>query len=167
MQYVIVLTLSILLSMMNIDKPLASDFNETYLRLSITQACSKNSQIAFDFSNVSKMVLFIEPHFSDISLFDAARQGAYITDIITDTRIHLKPKDKDTTHGNWIVLQPSESITHNIDFREYANLDTNKDYKSGISALISIILDDGREETVRLSSSLLNKYYTIRSNCFK
>ncbi|SQH76955.1 exported protein of unknown function [Shewanella benthica] len=167
MKYLTVLILSTLLCVTNINEALASDFEETYLRLTIAPICSASGQISVSFSNVSGQRLFVEPYFADVSLFDAASQGMYITDLTTDTRVQLRRKTEYTALDYWTVLQPGESITHNIDFRDYANLDTSKGYKSGISAMISVILDNGTEESIRLSSSLLNKYEAIQPACFK
>jgi hypothetical protein len=167
MKYLTVLILSSLLCVIHTNNALASDFDETYLRLTIAPICSASGQISVSFSNVSGQRLFIEPHFADVSLFDAPSQGMYMTDLTTDTRVQLRRKNEYIALDYWAVLQPEESITHNIDFREYGNFDTSKNYKSGISATISVILDNGKEESIRLSSSLLNKYEAIQPTCFK
>ena len=161
------ITLSILLSTLITNKALSSDFNETSLRLTIEAICSASGQVSIRFSNVSGQRLFVDPHFADASLFDAASQGMFLTDVVADARVQLKHKSEYQDLDYWTVFQPGQSVVHNIDFREYANLDTNKEYKAGISSTISVILDDGSVESIRLSSSLLSKYEDVQPSCFK
>jgi hypothetical protein len=65
----------------------------------------------------------------------------------------------------WSVLSSGQTVTHQIDFRDYANIDLTKSYRAGINAFISIILEGGQEAVVRLNSSLLNKYSTFQPDC--
>ncbi len=167
MKHYTVLSIAIFLSLLTADKALGSDFDETYLRLTIEPICSASGQVSISFSNVSGQRLFVEPHFADASLFDAASQGMFLTDVTAEARVQLRRKSEYQDLDYWTVFQPGQSVVHNIDFREYTNLDTNKEYKTGISSTISVILDDGTVESIRLSSSLLSKYEDVQPSCFK
>lgn len=161
------ISLPILLSILITNKALSSDFNETNLRLTFEPICSASGQVSISFSNVSGQRLFVESHFADPFLFDAASQGMFLTDVAADTRVQLRRKSEYQDLDYWTVFQPGQRVVHNIDFREYANLDTNKEYKAGISSTISVILDDGTVENIRLSSSLLSKFEDVQPSCFK
>jgi hypothetical protein len=143
----------------------AADYKEQYLTLSINPLCSAAGQVEIGFTNTSGEKLFVDPHFVDSTLFDAVNQSVHLTDVATDTRVIMSKRHEYSKLNYWSVLSSGQTVTHQIDFRDYANLDLKKSYRAGINAFIPIILEGGQEAVVRLNSSLLNKYSTFQPDC--
>lgn len=153
--------------LLSICQSYAADYEELYLSLSITPLCTSAGQVELSLTNTSGGKLFVDPHFVDSTVFDAANQGIHLTDTVIDARVKMVKQGGYKKLDYWSVLLSGQTITHQIDFRDYANIELTKTYRAGVNAYIPIILENGQKVDVRLNSSLLNKYSTFQPDCIQ
>ena len=143
------------------------DDEEQFLRLGIEPLCTVGGQVTLTLTNVSGQRLLVEPHYLDSSLFDAVNQGMYLSDTAGNVRVRLKANQAYNNVEDWGALPVGEVVSHQIDYRDYANLDLNKVYRSGAAIELSILKENGEPVDIYLGSAFLLEFYEIEPSCFK